>query len=176
MRDLINRADALRAIDDYRAVLYSKEGSERARCNRKDFNENAWQAAYKMQKLYDAVYKLIPVKQDAFAEQGGTARQVVDLLQWAGETHTCSSCGKIVPFVDWGQPYCSGCGAFFENYAGFCKGDTACDGCLYRRCNIHDGERHPFCGNGRSSHHGELETKLAECADFEPVDGEEEEE
>ena len=33
----------------------------------------------------------------------------------------CSKCKKIIPYIDWCQPYCSGCGAMLQNYKKWCS-------------------------------------------------------
>lgn len=106
MKDPIERLDALDAITAFRVGIFHDK-------NLTADNTRDWDAAYCMQNLYDAVYKL-PA---AMPKEGV---QEVKQVPLTGEMHTCSECGKIVPFIDWCQPYCSGCGVRFRNYQTWC--------------------------------------------------------
>jgi len=105
MSDFISREDALNVISDFQFETYGKNDKELTK-----ENQNRWFKAHGMQKLYDRIYQ-IPC-----SLKEPEARQVVKQVKWFGETHLCSKCKKIVPFIDWCQPYCSGCGARFKNY------------------------------------------------------------
>lgn len=113
MKDPVERLDALDAITAFRRGIFHEK-------NLTADNARDWDAAYCMQELYDAVYKL-PA---AMPREG---RQEVKQVPWSGEMHTCSECGKIVPFIDWCQPYCSGCGVRFTNYQEWCAKERAED-------------------------------------------------
>lgn len=102
MIDPIERLEALDAITAFRNGIFHDENLRRD-------NEHDWEAAYTMGKLYDAVYRL-PKAKDKVGFQ-----KVRHVKGWGEDVHLCSNCGKIVPFIDWCQPYCSGCGIRFRN-------------------------------------------------------------
>ena len=103
MKDPIERFEALKEITDFRNGIFHDENLRRD-------NKHDWEAAYTLGKLYDRVYRL-PKAKEAIGYQ-----KVVRAEGWAETLHLCSKCGKIVPFIDWCQPYCSGCGVRFRNY------------------------------------------------------------
>jgi hypothetical protein len=107
MTDPIERLDALNAIEKFRKGVFHSE-------NLRLDNKHDWEAAYTMHKLYDSVYRIPKAK-------ALTAHQKVKYHPWSGEYHTCSNCGKLVPFIDWCQDYCSGCGAKFRNSYRWCR-------------------------------------------------------
>jgi hypothetical protein len=102
MSDTVERLDVLKVVEEFREGIFHDE-------NLTKDNEHDWEAAYCMQKLY---YKLCRLPKSPHE----IATQIVKRFPWEGEYHTYSKCKKIVPFIDWCQPFCSGCGAEFKNY------------------------------------------------------------
>ena len=112
MIDPIERLEALDAITEFRNGIFHDENLRRD-------NEHDWEAAYTMGKLYDTVYKIPRAK-----EKTGY-QKVRHVKGWGEEIHLCSNCKKLVPFIDWCQPYCSGCGVRFRNHTKWqAKGRT----------------------------------------------------
>lgn len=110
MIDPIERTDALKEISEFRNGIFHDENLRRD-------NKHDWEAAYTMGKLHDAIYKLPRAMPTA-------ATQIEkEFKGWGEAMHICSNCGKIVPFIDWCQPYCSGCGALFDNWQNYCAED-----------------------------------------------------
>ena len=105
MNDLIKRFDAVKVISDFQFEVYGKHGED----------ANDWYKSYGMKNLHDKIYKIPSVSKNEFA------REIVGHSEWDGEYHTCSKCKKIIPYIDWCQPYCSGCGAMLQNYKKWCS-------------------------------------------------------
>ena len=110
MIDPIERADVLAELAEFRHGIFHDK-------NLTSDNKHDWDAAYCMEKLHDALYRLPQAEPQL-------ANQIVKRYPWCGEVHHCSKCKKIVPFIDWCQPYCSGCGARFRNYHKWCRKDN----------------------------------------------------
>lgn len=107
MTDPIERADVLETLTEFRNGIFHDENLRRD-------NEHDWEAAYTLGKLHDSLYRLPRAAPK-------TANQIVHRADgWGEDYHTCSKCKKLVPFVDWCQPYCAGCGARFNNYRKWC--------------------------------------------------------
>ena len=113
MRDPIERSDALDAVEKFRRGIFHDQ-------NLTKDNEHDWEAAYCMEKLHSDMCR-IPRAMPRIGEQ------IVSKNTWSGEMHVCSICRKIVPYIDWCQPYCSGCGAFFSNYQNWCAEEKTGD-------------------------------------------------
>lgn len=165
MSDLIKRKDVLDAIEDFRHGIYNGNMNT-------DKDKESWYRAYKLAGLYDAVYKIPPIEEPKPSDDSDylEATQEVHLHNWAGEIHVCSECGKIVPFIDWGQPYCSGCGSRFTNYEEFCRKDYACESCRYCRVTYYDKKRHYVCTNKESANYGNIEKMMKICNDVKKVE------
>lgn len=103
MTDPIERRDVLDTVTEFRNGIFHEKNLTRD-------NEHDWEAAYEMHTLYDRLYKL-PRAKDPIGYQ-----RVIPVKGWSEEVHICSKCKKIVPFIDWCQPFCSGCGVRFRNY------------------------------------------------------------
>lgn len=169
MSDLLKKEDVLLAIQEFLDELAGKDSQEKFR-KTGEFDEDAWRKAYKVKDLYSKIYRLPPVEKDeekiTKAGRRKTAFQIVHLNGWIGEEHTCSKCGKLVPFVEWGEPFCSGCGSKFSNYTDFCRQNSPCEKCLHSFCDYRDGKRIYICDNKKSKNYGELGLKRkASCDD-----------
>ena len=122
MADLISRKLALKEVNDFRNGIFHDE-------NLTKDNKHDWEAAYCMGKLYDNIYSIPRSNNGEVDYCDDEATQIVeDIEGWGGQTHTCSCCKKIIPFIDWCQPFCSGCGSHFDNYKEFCADDKEEEG------------------------------------------------
>ena len=102
-RDRINRIDALCEIERFRQGIY---------CSKEQNDENDWGAAYSLQALY------VRVKRPPRSTPS-CGKQLIRHSKLIGKYHVCSECGKLIPYIDWSQPYCSGCGCLFSNFTEF---------------------------------------------------------
>ena len=107
MIDPIERRDVLDTLNEFRNGIFHEKNLTRD-------NKHDWEAAYEMGKLHDRLYKL-PRAHPNMAYQ--ITREYEG---WSELMHICSFCGKIIPYIDWCQPYCSGCGSLFEDYMDYC--------------------------------------------------------
>ena len=106
MIDPIERKDVLDTLAEFRNGIFHDKNLTRD-------NEHDWEAAYEMHTLHDRLYRLPRA-------QTKTGEQIEHKVKgWGEQMHICSECGKIVPFIDWCQPYCSGCGVLFTNYTDY---------------------------------------------------------
>ena len=152
MIDPIERKDVLDTLTEFRNGIFHDENLRRD-------NEHDWEAAYTLGRLHDSLYRLPRAKEK-------TAEQLVEHIKgWGEMTHICSECKKIVPFIDWCQPYCSGCGTLFTNYTDFQAKEP-------------EEEEKYDCGNCKYYSNKADEEPCLNCTDkecyFEPAEGEDE--
>lgn len=168
MSDLIKKEDVLAAIEEFREETFSEDKKKKWE-KTGNYDHEAWNKAYKMGDLYSKVYRITSVSREEEpvpkAGRRKTAIQIVQFSGWAGEVHVCSKCGKIVPFIDWCQPFCAGCGCRFKNYEDFCRKDSPCEDCKWQQARYADGKRIPVCSNKKSVHYGDIEDIVKKCAD-----------
>ena len=104
MKDTVNRQDVLDEIEKYRSDFH-KENMRRDR-------KHDWDSRYPLEKLAAGIENLP-------ASVPAAGRQIVKRAPWTGEYHVCSECGKLIPYIDWCEPYCSGCGCHLEYYRDY---------------------------------------------------------
>ncbi len=106
MNDPIERQDVIDTLTEFRNGIFHDKNLTRD-------NKHNWEAAYEMHTLHDRLIRLPRAKEN-------TGRQIVKKVKgWSEQTHICSKCKKMIPYVDWCQPYCSGCGVRFTNHQKF---------------------------------------------------------
>lgn len=108
MVDPVERRAVLDTLTEFRNGIFHDKNLTRD-------NEHDWEAAYEMHTLHDRLYRL------PRAMPNLAYHVVHEFDGWGEEFHLCSKCEKIIPFIDWCQPFCSGCGAQFEDWKDYCQ-------------------------------------------------------
>ena len=108
MVDPVERKDVLDTLTEFRNGIFHDKNLTRD-------NKHDWEAAYEMHTLHDRLYRLPrAVPKTAY-------HKITKAEGWGEDFHICSECDKIIPFIDHCQPYCSGCGAYFEDWMDYCR-------------------------------------------------------